>query len=114
MASTPGAFLVPTLDIDLAWHTHQLMANNVSYLAVFYPLVHPPQYSKDTLKYIGRFIDRGKIKLIIEDRLQARKLTLKADDKKNLSTLSVGSSSLSKAKRPKQTFTREGFLQLRE
>ncbi|KAK6996819.1 hypothetical protein R3P38DRAFT_3070679, partial [Favolaschia claudopus] len=26
MSSSPGTFLVPTLDIDLAWHTHQLMA----------------------------------------------------------------------------------------
>ncbi|KAG8989908.1 hypothetical protein FRB90_002011 [Tulasnella sp. 427] len=25
MAATPGGFVVPTLDIDLAWHTHQLL-----------------------------------------------------------------------------------------
>ena len=25
MSSSPGSFLVPTLDIDLAWHTHQMM-----------------------------------------------------------------------------------------
>ncbi|KAF7353803.1 hypothetical protein MVEN_01065800 [Mycena venus] len=42
MSSSPASFFVPTLDIDLAWHTHQLMANN---------------YAKDTTKYIGRFID---------------------------------------------------------
>ncbi|KAJ7488064.1 hypothetical protein FB451DRAFT_1025893 [Mycena latifolia] len=42
MASSPASFFVPTLDIDLAWHTHQLMA---------------PKYSDDTMKYVGRFID---------------------------------------------------------
>lgn len=26
MASSPGKFAVPTLDIDLAWHTHQLLS----------------------------------------------------------------------------------------
>ncbi|KAG8913386.1 hypothetical protein FRC01_004572, partial [Tulasnella sp. 417] len=28
MASTPGNFIVPTLDIDLAWHTHQLLCDS--------------------------------------------------------------------------------------
>jgi hypothetical protein len=28
MASSPASFFVPTLDIDLAWHTHQLMAKD--------------------------------------------------------------------------------------
>ncbi|KAJ6465113.1 hypothetical protein C8R47DRAFT_991660 [Mycena vitilis] len=42
MASSLASFFVPTLDIDLAWHTHQLMASN---------------YSRDTMKYVGRFID---------------------------------------------------------
>ncbi|KAJ6620392.1 hypothetical protein B0H10DRAFT_2163599 [Mycena sp. CBHHK59/15] len=42
MSSSPASFFVPTLDIDLAWHTHQLMATN---------------YSKDTVKYVRRFID---------------------------------------------------------
>ncbi|KAJ7063619.1 hypothetical protein C8F01DRAFT_1133725 [Mycena amicta] len=42
MSSSPVSFFVPTLDIDLAWHTHQLMAEN---------------YAEDTLKHIGRFID---------------------------------------------------------
>ncbi|KAJ7448314.1 hypothetical protein FB451DRAFT_1053890 [Mycena latifolia] len=42
MASSPASFFVPTLDIDLAWHTHQLMAI---------------KYSTDTMKYVGRFID---------------------------------------------------------
>ncbi|KAF8215340.1 hypothetical protein K438DRAFT_1749388 [Mycena galopus ATCC 62051] len=42
MSSSPTSFFVPTLDIDLAWHTHQLMASS---------------YSTDTIKYVGRFID---------------------------------------------------------
>ncbi|KAF7375454.1 hypothetical protein MSAN_00433300 [Mycena sanguinolenta] len=42
MSASPGSFLVPTLDIDLAWHTHQLMAS---------------QYSRDTTQFVGRFID---------------------------------------------------------
>ncbi|KAJ6565016.1 hypothetical protein DFH09DRAFT_919796 [Mycena vulgaris] len=42
MSSSPASFFVPTLDIDLAWHTHQLMASN---------------YSNDTRQYVGRFID---------------------------------------------------------
>ncbi|KAG9048668.1 hypothetical protein FS837_012296 [Tulasnella sp. UAMH 9824] len=28
MAAMPGKFAVPTLDIDLAWHTHQLLCNS--------------------------------------------------------------------------------------
>ncbi|KAJ7921384.1 hypothetical protein B0H13DRAFT_1604569 [Mycena leptocephala] len=43
MSSSPGSFFVPTLDIDLAWHTHQLMARD---------------YSKDTVGHVGRFIDQ--------------------------------------------------------
>ncbi|KAJ7491083.1 hypothetical protein FB451DRAFT_1349431 [Mycena latifolia] len=42
MSSSPASFFVPTLDIDLAWHTHQLMAS---------------KYSTDTIKHVGRFID---------------------------------------------------------
>ncbi|KAJ7778735.1 hypothetical protein DFH07DRAFT_730681 [Mycena maculata] len=42
MSSSPASFFVPTLDIDLVWHTHQLMSSN---------------YSKDTTKHVGRFID---------------------------------------------------------
>ncbi|KAJ7684433.1 hypothetical protein DFH06DRAFT_1073106 [Mycena polygramma] len=42
IASSPASFFVPTLDIDLAWHTHQLMAS---------------KYSQDTIKLVGRFID---------------------------------------------------------
>jgi hypothetical protein len=38
----PDTMLVPTLDIDLAWHTHQLSAG---------------QYQRDMMKRTGRFID---------------------------------------------------------
>lgn len=34
---------VPTLDIDLAWHTHQLMAS---------------RYGVDCEMYIGRYVDQ--------------------------------------------------------
>ena len=43
MATSPAEFFVPTLDIDLAWHTHQLMAKN---------------YRTDCTTYVGRFIDQ--------------------------------------------------------
>jgi hypothetical protein len=36
-------FLVPTLDIDLAWHSHQLMAD---------------KYNRDCIEYVGRYIDQ--------------------------------------------------------
>ncbi|KAJ7134285.1 hypothetical protein C8R44DRAFT_609591 [Mycena epipterygia] len=42
MSVSPDSFLVPTLDIDLTWHTHQLIASS---------------YAHDTVKYVGRFID---------------------------------------------------------
>ncbi|KAF7311217.1 FAD dependent oxidoreductase [Mycena kentingensis (nom. inval.)] len=42
LALSPGTLLVPTLDVDLAWHTHQLMAD---------------QYANDTRTWVGRFID---------------------------------------------------------
>ncbi|PCH43724.1 hypothetical protein WOLCODRAFT_75486 [Wolfiporia cocos MD-104 SS10] len=43
LISTSGTLLyVPTLDIDLVWHTHQLMAK---------------QYSTDCRSYVGRYID---------------------------------------------------------
>ncbi|BGP42345.1 hypothetical protein JCM10450v2_006438 [Rhodotorula kratochvilovae] len=41
MASSPTSFFVPTLDIDLAWHTHQLKSC----------------YKTDTVIATGRFID---------------------------------------------------------
>jgi hypothetical protein len=43
MTSSPVSFFVPTLDIDLAWHTHQLMA---------------VKYNKDCRDYVGRFVDQ--------------------------------------------------------
>jgi len=42
MSSSPTAFFVPTLDIDLGWHTHQLSAGN---------------YANDCKKYIKRFVN---------------------------------------------------------
>ncbi|KAK0447632.1 hypothetical protein EV421DRAFT_1706368 [Armillaria borealis] len=42
MSSSPAGFFVPTLDIDLVWHTHQLMAR---------------QYSRDCLEHVHRFAD---------------------------------------------------------
>ncbi|KAH8825620.1 hypothetical protein DL96DRAFT_1609437 [Flagelloscypha sp. PMI_526] len=42
LMTTNVGFYVPTLDIDLAWHTHQLCA---------------AQYESDCFEYIGRFID---------------------------------------------------------
>jgi hypothetical protein len=43
MSTSPGSFLVPTLDIDLVWHTHQLMAH---------------KYDTDCRELVGRFIDQ--------------------------------------------------------
>ncbi|RXW12207.1 hypothetical protein EST38_g13647 [Candolleomyces aberdarensis] len=42
MSSSPASFFVPTLDIDLVWHTHQLMN---------------AKYEEDCQLYVGRFID---------------------------------------------------------
>ena len=42
-SSSPASFFVPTLDIDLVWHTHQLM---------------PEKYSSDCEEYLKRFIDQ--------------------------------------------------------
>uniref|UniRef100_A0A0K3CG13 Uncharacterized protein n=1 Tax=Rhodotorula toruloides TaxID=5286 RepID=A0A0K3CG13_RHOTO len=41
ISSAPSSFFVPTLDIDLAWHTHQLKSTYVS----------------DTMRTIGRAVD---------------------------------------------------------
>ncbi|KAL0950339.1 hypothetical protein HGRIS_010309 [Hohenbuehelia grisea] len=58
----PGAFLVPTLDIDLAWHTHQLMAT---------------AYGKDCKDVMRKFIDHDD--KISEDNLAtAYDITCKA------------------------------------
>ncbi|KAF8655057.1 hypothetical protein AX16_003258 [Volvariella volvacea WC 439] len=40
--SSPASFFVPTLDIDLAWHTHQLMSS---------------KYERDCMEHVGRFVD---------------------------------------------------------
>ncbi|OAQ95680.1 hypothetical protein LLEC1_06171, partial [Akanthomyces lecanii] len=42
MAGYPGQIVVPTLDVDLAWHTHQL---------------HPQSYYHHTVRKMGKFID---------------------------------------------------------
>ena len=44
MASSPATFFVPTLDIDLVWHTHQLFSE---------------KYQSDCTQYVGRFIDQS-------------------------------------------------------
>ena len=43
MSWMPSSFLVPTLDIDLAWHTHQLMG---------------VKYNYECIRYVGRYIDQ--------------------------------------------------------
>jgi hypothetical protein len=43
MSTTPGSFLVPTLDIDLVWHTHQLMTF---------------KYETDCREFVKRFVDQ--------------------------------------------------------
>lgn len=43
MTAYPSSMLVPTLDIDLVWHTHQLMAS---------------RYSVDCEMYIGHYVDQ--------------------------------------------------------
>ncbi|KAF8885821.1 hypothetical protein BD779DRAFT_1646525, partial [Infundibulicybe gibba] len=53
LASSPGSFFVPTLDIDLAWHTHQLTAEH---------------YKIACMDYVGRFIDH-------DDSVEASKLS---------------------------------------
>ncbi|KAL8283803.1 hypothetical protein RQP46_005235 [Phenoliferia psychrophenolica] len=44
ISSSPSTFFVPTLDIDLAWHTHQLMSD---------------KYKDDTISLLGRFVDHN-------------------------------------------------------
>jgi len=43
MTSSPASFFVPTLDIDLAWHSHQLRAKS---------------YESDCAKYVKRYVDQ--------------------------------------------------------
>lgn len=42
IASQPNSMIVPTLDIDLVWHTHQLLAS---------------RYTSDCQLYVGRYVD---------------------------------------------------------
>ncbi|KDQ63940.1 hypothetical protein JAAARDRAFT_144381 [Jaapia argillacea MUCL 33604] len=42
MATSPTEYFVPTLDIDLAWHTHMLT---------------PWQYASDCMEFVGRHVD---------------------------------------------------------
>ncbi|KIO16618.1 hypothetical protein M407DRAFT_85818 [Tulasnella calospora MUT 4182] len=44
MASTPGNFVVPTLDIDLAWHTHQLLCDSYRKLKDVIGIVRVPDH----------------------------------------------------------------------
>ncbi|KAJ6589688.1 hypothetical protein B0H19DRAFT_1058674 [Mycena capillaripes] len=44
MCDFPKEFFVPTLDIDLVWHTHQLMTT---------------KYASDTMTYMNRYIDHN-------------------------------------------------------
>lgn len=57
MSSAPGSFFVPTLDIDLAWHTHQLKGE---------------LYHNDCIKLIRRFIDH-------DDRVEENHLATSFD-----------------------------------
>jgi len=43
MAESQGSFFVPTIDIDLAWHTHQLLAR---------------RYQEDCLELVGRYVNQ--------------------------------------------------------
>ena len=43
MKTSPTSFFVPTLDIDLVWHTHQMMGAT---------------YASDCKTYIARYIDQ--------------------------------------------------------
>ncbi|KAF8159172.1 hypothetical protein B0H34DRAFT_392677 [Crassisporium funariophilum] len=58
LASSSSSFYVPTLDIDLVWHTHQLMSD---------------QYKEDCFRYVGRFIDH-------DDKIEGTKLSSAFDD----------------------------------
>ncbi|KAF9459225.1 hypothetical protein BDZ94DRAFT_1055303 [Collybia nuda] len=58
MALSPTAFFVPTLDIDLVWHTHQLLAS---------------KYNRDCMEYVGRFVDH-------EDKVDPNSLVSSFDD----------------------------------
>ncbi|KAL0579996.1 hypothetical protein V5O48_001999 [Marasmius crinis-equi] len=76
LASSPKSFFVPTLDIDLAWHTHQIM---------------PSVYKTDYLAYVGRFVNQWVIRLppldprdlkhyLSDDKVETHKLSTSFDD----------------------------------
>ncbi|KAJ7595559.1 hypothetical protein C8J56DRAFT_1022189 [Mycena floridula] len=44
LSTSPKSFFVPTLDIDLVWHTHQLMLT---------------KYVEDCIEFVGRFVDQA-------------------------------------------------------
>ncbi|KAG5636119.1 hypothetical protein H0H81_009051 [Sphagnurus paluster] len=57
MAASPVAFHVPTLDIDLAWHTHQLLGKS---------------YNDKCMTHVGRYIDH-------DDKVEERTLSSSFD-----------------------------------
>ncbi|KAG5642978.1 hypothetical protein DXG03_001826 [Asterophora parasitica] len=57
MASGSTSFCVPTLDIDLAWHTHQLMGE---------------LYNGECMRHVGRFVDH-------DDKVEEHKLSSSFD-----------------------------------
>jgi len=52
ISSRPNSMSVPTLDIDLVWHTHQLMAG---------------RYGSDCELYVGRYVDQSVVVLIFRN-----------------------------------------------
>ncbi|KAH0588161.1 hypothetical protein H2248_006880 [Termitomyces sp. 'cryptogamus'] len=57
LAANPRSLIVPTLDIDLAWHTHQLTG---------------PMYNKECRDIIGRYVDH-------DDKVGESKLAISFD-----------------------------------
>lgn len=62
----PSVFLVPSYDIDLMWHTHQL---------------HPKHYQTDTLKLLGRIFNHDDS---VNDRSPGSKLSIADGETRNL------------------------------
>ncbi|KAI6101714.1 hypothetical protein EV401DRAFT_1876405 [Pisolithus croceorrhizus] len=57
MAQSSGSFFVPTLDIDLAWHTHQLIAQ---------------RYEEECMELVGRYVNH-------DDKVEEDKLATSFD-----------------------------------
>lgn len=57
MTQSPGSFFVPTLDIDLAWHTHQLLAR---------------RYEEECMELVGRYVNH-------DDKVEEDKLATSFD-----------------------------------